>query len=92
MIIALDYDRTYTADPLLWDRFIDRAAVQGHVVHLVTCRRDTPENRREVQAFGIPPYRHHFTGLAAKRWFMEQKGIHVDIWIDDDPDSITKGM
>lgn len=92
VIIAIDYDGTYTADVELWDLFIRNARENSHEVHLVTCRRDTVENREEVHVFGIPRHRHHFTGLAAKKWFMEQKGIKVDIWIDDNPDSITKGM
>lgn len=92
MIIAIDYDDTYTADPSMWDQIIERFAAWGHVVHLVTCRRDTEENRAEVCVEGIPRHRHIFTGLAAKKWFMEQRGIRVDVWIDDNPESIIRGM
>ena len=41
MLIALDYDETYTADPVLWDRFIGDANDHGHTVWIVTARRDT---------------------------------------------------
>ena len=91
MNIGLDYDDTYTKDPLLWDHFI-RHLPYSHKVYIVTCRRDTPENREEVCVKGIAKHRHHFTGLAAKKWYMEQQGIKVDVWIDDNPDSIVKGM
>lgn len=92
MNIALDYDDTYTKDPELWCHFIVSAAAKGYAVHLVTCRRDTPENREDVYVSGIADHRHHFTGLAAKKWFMEQRGIKIDVWIDDNPESIVRGM
>lgn len=31
------------------------------------------------------------TNGAPKRWFMEQRGIKVDIWIDDEPMTIEYG-
>lgn len=91
MLIALDFDDTYTADPPFWDSFIVLAQRHGHEVICVTCRRDTPENREIV---AIPLLRwssHYFTGLAAKRWFLEQHGIAVDVWLDDDPECVYKG-
>ena len=92
MNIALDYDDTYTAAPKLWDMTIDAAEFHGHVVYVVTCRRDTPENREEVAVAGIPKHRHIFTGLAAKKWFCEQRGIKIDVWIENDPETILRGM
>ena len=38
MLIALDYDGTYTADPELWDLFISAARQRGHEVKIVTMR------------------------------------------------------
>lgn len=92
MNIAIDYDDTYTADPVLWDCFIPVAMLQGHTVFIVTCRVDDSHNRECVRVPGIPAHRHNFTGHAAKRWFMEQKGIHIDVWIDDRPETIERGM
>lgn len=95
--IALDYDDTYTADPELWQMFIMRAEKRGHRVYIVTCRRDTDENRLEVYGdrestlTGLPWSRHIFTGLAPKKWFCEQRGIKIDIWIDDMPECIYLG-
>lgn len=31
-----------------------------------------------------------FTGHKAKRKFMSEKGIQVDIWVDDEPQSIVQ--
>lgn len=38
MIIALDYDGTYTADPALWDQFILLAIKNNHYVVCCTLR------------------------------------------------------
>ena len=92
MNIALDYDDTYTAAPRLWQILIDGAEFLGHTVYVVTCRHDTPENREDVQVPCVKPHRHFFTGHAAKRWFMEQKGIKIDVWIEDRPETILRGM
>lgn len=69
MKIALDYDGTYTADPALWDGFIARAKARGHSVWIVTCRRDTEENREEVK---VPGCFVIFTGLAPKDWYCRE--------------------
>lgn len=91
MLIAIDYDGTYTADPDLWAAFIASCEARGHEVICVTCRRSTPENRREVIVPSIPKYDHYFTGLSSKRWFLEQMGIKPDIWIDDMPETVKEG-
>ena len=97
MNIAIDYDDTYSADPELWQMFIVRAHSRGHNCYIVTCRRDTEENRQEVYGDADEPStglhwgRHLFTGLSAKRWFCEQRGLKIDVWIDDDPACIENG-
>ena len=88
MRIAIDYDGTYTADPELWDQFIELAKARGHGVVIVTCRRPTDENYQDC---------HHkncltvFTNLSSKVSYMEKLGINVDVWIDDDPACILHG-
>lgn len=91
MNLALDFDDTYTKDPELWHEVIRLAELRGHRVYVVTCRRDTPENREIVRVPTLPPYRHYFTGLAPKRWYMQQQGIEIDVWIDDLPESVREG-
>ena len=88
MTIALDFDGTYDLDPALWDRFIDDAKSRGHKVWIVTCRRDTDENRETVKVGGCLVL---FTNLQAKKWTLEQRGLRVDIWIDDQPECIANG-
>lgn len=87
--IALDYDSTYTVDPSMWDEFIALAQRMGHNVYVVTMRYDTAHESRPVrealesQVEGI-----FFTGRKGKRSFMYERGININIWIDDQPDFI----
>jgi hypothetical protein len=105
MNFALDFDNTFTADEPLWCKFIAHAETSGHKVYIVTCRRDTEENRLElfgvetlpeqpssiIARSGLPMWRYFFTGLSGKAWFMQNRGIKIDVWIDDEPSSIVYG-
>lgn len=83
--IALDYDQTYTADPILWDLFIENANEGDHEVMIVTYRdKDMPIDHK----LHIPVF---YTGFVAKRVYMKEQGIDIDIWIDDWPESILIG-
>ena len=73
MIIALDYDKTYTADPTLWNGFIFAAKARKHDVKIVTLR--TPSE--SIQVDGVEVI---YTSRQAK-----MKHIAADIWIDDNP-------
>jgi hypothetical protein len=73
MLIALDYDKTYTADPELWNRFVQDAQFSGHTVKIVTMRYPH-------ETISSPPCDVVYTSRAAK-----SKTIKADIWIDDSP-------
>lgn len=73
MLIALDYDKTYTADPVLWNDFIQSAQDRGHVVKIVTMRR--PD-----EVIIEPPVEVVYTSRKAKATI-----VNADIWIDDSP-------
>lgn len=83
MIVALDYDETYTRDPMTWRRVVRTLKDAGHTVHVVTMRHEhevssiCPLLRSMVSI--IP------TGRQAKRPHCEKMGIMIDIWIDDSP-------
>lgn len=77
MLIALDYDGTYTAAPELWDAFIAAAERFGHQVACVTMR--FPSEPVEIACEVI------YTGRLAKKPFMDGLGRKVGIWIDDNP-------
>jgi hypothetical protein len=78
MRIGLDFDGTYTRDPLLWDRFVGDALGQGHEVVIVTMRHET-EPLPNLTILVI------YTGRKSKVAHMARIGKPVDIWIDDMP-------
>jgi hypothetical protein len=78
--ISLDYDNTYTADPILWQQFLGLAKIRNHPVIICTFR--APSHRLESPPAGIPVY---YTAGEAKKPYMEKQGIKVDIWLDDEP-------
>lgn len=85
MLIALDWDGTFTADPVLWISFVAQARRNGHQVHIVTMRHKDERVRLpgDMVVDAI-----HYTGRKAKRPFMQARGLTVQIWIDDMPDFI----
>lgn len=90
MIIALDYDRTFTRDPELWYHFILDCQRRGHKVVLVTMRRPD-ESVYENSAVLLPVMEVVYTSRSAKGRYLIMAGIEPDIWIDDDPLSIFQG-
>jgi hypothetical protein len=94
LTFALDFDDTFTADPLLWSRFATDARARGHRLCLVTARRDTEENRQDINATldhwkcQMPIV---FSSLGSKLAAVQRHGLEIDIWIDDDPTSLVHG-
>lgn len=91
MNIAIDYDDTYTLNPRMWDEFIERAYEYDCEVYLVTWRDgNNAAMRQEVlsNVQSVLSQRMHFTNLKAKRKYMEDKGIYIDVWVDDNPYAI----
>lgn len=85
MKIALDYDNTYTLDPDLWNTVIDCMQLRNHEVMIVTYRSpDIPIDHN----LPIPVF---YTSFNAKRKYMLDQGINIDVWIDDWPESILIG-
>lgn len=94
LVIAIDYDDTFTADPVLWSQFIKDAQRKGHRIYCVTARRDSEENREQLKTH----FAHYniklttvFCNLKAKLKTMEDRGVRVNIWIDDAPFAIIEG-
>ncbi len=77
MLLALDYDGTYTADPALWEGFIRDARIAGHEVICVTMRY--PSEPIEMSCETV------YTSRQAKMSFMNSIGRLPDVWIDDKP-------
>jgi len=89
MIIALDFDETFTEDPFLWRAFIAMAKKRGHEVTFVTFRFNQHDNdllnqdiKDVARELGMNIV---FTGGQQKN-----KLFDADIWIDDQPITIPK--
>jgi hypothetical protein len=93
LIIALDYDGTFTEDEVLWSNFILHCRNRGHRIIIVTMRYESEEIGRNVESgkdvkWLIGADNVFFTSRMAKKPFMERLGIHVNIWIDDHPQAV----
>lgn len=89
-VFGIDFDGTWSRDPGIWSKFTADVLAAGHKVWVVTARRDDEEELVQdvLDVTGLPRWRHVFTRLQAKRPFCEERGIKIDVWIDDDPQYI----
>lgn len=89
MEIAVDFDDTITLDYSLFAKMIKLFKSEGHKVHIVTARHPIPESTIGVYAFldeqNIVVDSVNFTAGKAKKDFMYEKGIHISVWMDDNP-------
>jgi hypothetical protein len=90
MIIALDFDDTYNRDPDMWDGVIKCINNHDNSVLLATYGHpvlDYDPLFDRLSDLGVECF---FTDGKAKRPFLRDLGIYVDVWIDDNPFSITQ--
>jgi hydroxymethylpyrimidine pyrophosphatase-like HAD family hydrolase len=94
MLIAIDFDDTLTMDAALWRAFVDACKSLGHQVVCVTARRDTDDNNETIDSWmhshGLD-LRVYYSALGSKVEYMKNRGLKVDIWIDDDPRKCAMG-
>ncbi|MCG8430999.1 MAG: hypothetical protein MJA29_07490 [Candidatus Omnitrophica bacterium] len=89
MIIAIDYDMTYTADPDLFDAFIGFAKMRGHLVVIVTSRKESEcDHDQGIVGLVRKQVTIYCTNGKAKKHYLHTRGVHPDIWIDDRPEFI----
>lgn len=84
MLIAIDYDDTYTRDPDGWRACMEFMGKRGHSFVCITGRTDPPTMGREPH-IGCPVY---CTAGEPKRAFAQRRGLLVHVWIDDCPEMI----
>ena len=84
MNISLDYDNTYTCDPKAWNDVIDVLQAAGHSIYVVTMRSKA-EGKPVTEALASRVEGIFFTDRKAKKTFMFDRGIRIDVWIDDMP-------
>ena len=92
MIIAIDYDQTFSAAPQTWADVIALLRLAGHDVICVTGREDKPfwsdGVRKAFAGHGLGDLPIIFAGLRWKEEAAKAAGWDVDIWIDDKPDAV----
>ena len=94
LIIAIDFDDTFTASPGLFAEFIRLAKARGHQAYIVSARIDTEENTDYINELldeedcQCPIV---FSNRGSKIHAMELREIKVDIWIDDQPRKLVHG-
>jgi len=86
MIICIDFDGTYTADPILWNHFIETAKSHGHDVVCATMRYPTENDPIETLLEGRVSEIIYTCRKAKKEYVTTHLGKKPDIWIDDNPD------
>lgn len=90
MIIAIDYDGTYSRDPQTFDTIIALLKSAGHTVICATYR--SADNIQPViDSIGkLCPV--ILAGNGWKREAAEKAGYKVDVFVDDMPSSIERQM
>lgn len=83
MLIALDYDDTFTKDPDLWIDFIKKANLKDHKIICVTMRY-SDEGEEVLKSIG-KYCEVIFTSRNAKLQYLSERNIFPDVWIDDNP-------
>jgi hypothetical protein len=89
--IGLDYDDTYTRDPMMWNSCLRYMRAHKHKVYIVTWRTQGESvdiiKQLEGMVDGV-----FCTARKAKQPFMFAQGICIDVWIDDNPSAILHTM
>lgn len=95
MNIAIDLDGTIDKLGIHVVRVLVSACdIAGFRTFLVTSRSADDKETVRHWALLANINEHHvvYTSGAAKRWFCEQRGLKIDVWIiDDDPNCIENG-
>ena len=87
--IAIDYDETITKDTYAWSQIMQLMHNLGMKVYVVTYRNDRESFGLEYLMASDFIEKVVFTARNGKKAFCENLGIFIDIWVDDNPISIT---
>lgn len=86
MLIAIDFDRTWTEDPELWQAFMLVGRTRGHRFVMVTGRKAWSDDMaRAGLPLDLPIV---YAGDEFKQRAAAQAGFNVGVWIDDMPGMI----
>jgi hypothetical protein len=85
MIIAIDYDKVYTSDCILWDNFCIDAIRRGNTIYCVSFQNEKyMDDAKNTIGKVIGPANCFGTDATQKDEFMlDNHNIKIDIWIDE---------
>ncbi len=90
--IALDFDKTITADPRMWFEFCQNAKTYGHEVRIVTFRHAGADNS-DISLFNAGLNLQVIYTSGNPKWdFCHALGFKPTIWVDDNPAWIGQPM
>ena len=86
-VFSFDFDNTISRDPKGFLAIMEALEMRGHICYVVTARPSDlyPEDLQFLKDKG---YRVFFTELKAKRKYMQDQGIEIDVWVDDSPGAV----
>ena len=85
-VIAIDYDDVISDNVEVWSKIINIMYSFGATIYIVTYRDSSQFNDMKLNIKFVKDY--IFTNANAKKKYCKDMGIHIDIWIDDCPESI----
>jgi hypothetical protein len=86
MLIAIDFDKTWTEDPRFWRALVLAAFAAGHSVVMVTGRKQWSDDMARADLPREMPI--VYAGDHWKQRAAAAAGYKVDVWIDDMPGMI----
>ena len=89
MKIAIDFDGTYSSDPVLFLTFAVLAVSRFHDVRIVTARKDDAKNSDIKKAAKKCGLKVIFTGGKKKIAHCKKIGWEPNVWIDNNPKAIV---
>lgn len=93
MVVAIDYDNTWTLDPALWGAFCHLLRGRGHRV--ILCSQRPPDHECSVEVCVAVDGQVDGVVLCSgksKRQAAAEQGWAVDVWVDDFPVSVEEAM
>jgi hypothetical protein len=93
LILSIDYDDTYTRDPLGWELALRLLMQRGHKVWCVSARHQNHMVEAQ-ESIGLLIGADHCVGtngVAKRDYLFKVHGVYADVWIDDMPDTVTVG-
>jgi len=88
-IVAVDFDQVISDNHQGWLQILYLLKQVGYEVIIVTYR-SPKKDAFELDFLSKAGYTIYFTNHVAKKDYLKEKGINVDIWVDDCPESILK--